>query len=75
MILQSQDSVEAENEARLRVVRYYSDVCSELVPDAVREQRLAQVRELEAKTDAELEELGIFREDIVDHVFQEAHFV
>ena len=75
MLLHSQDTVEAEHEARLRVVRYYSDVCSELVPGEVREQHIAKVRDLEGKTDDELAELGLLREDIVDHVFQEAHFV
>ncbi|WP_280138490.1 hypothetical protein [Aliiruegeria lutimaris] len=34
-----------------------------------------KVRELEAKSDEELSSLGILREDIVDHVFRDAHFV
>ncbi|MFD0980358.1 DUF1127 domain-containing protein [Tropicimonas aquimaris] len=75
MLLQSTASADAENEARLRVVRYFSDVCSELVPAEVRDQQLAQLRELEAKSDQELAAMGLLREDIVDHVFQEAHYV
>jgi hypothetical protein len=75
MLRQPHDTKEDENEARLRVVRYYSDVNQELVPDEVREAHIARVRELEAMSDEELEKLGILREDIVDHVFQEAHFI
>ncbi|WP_269432948.1 hypothetical protein [Aliiruegeria sabulilitoris] len=36
---------------------------------------LDKVRELEAMSDEELSSLGILREDIVDHVFRDAHFV
>ncbi len=64
-----------EDAARLRVVRYFSDLCSELEPSAEKQARAERVRQLELLTDEELAELGLLREDIVDFVFRDAHFV
>ena len=61
--------------ARLRVARYFTDICSELEPPAEKQARIDKVQALEAKSDQELSELGLLREDIVDHAFQEAHYV
>ena len=61
--------------ARLRAVRYFSELCSGLVLHSMRQERLDRLRDLEARSDEELSELGLLREDIVEHVFREAHFV
>lgn len=65
----------ATEDARLRVVRYFSDICGQQAPAAEKADQLARLRALEAKSDEELSELGLLREDIVDHVFRDAHFV
>ncbi|MFV0334087.1 MAG: DUF1127 domain-containing protein [Tropicimonas sp.] len=61
--------------ARLPVVRYFSDLCSRKFPDAGKQALIARIRELEAMSDEALSDLGLLREDIVDHVFRDAHFV
>ncbi|SDK51261.1 hypothetical protein SAMN04488026_104339 [Aliiruegeria lutimaris] len=61
--------------ARLRAVRYFADICSGRAPMSEKQGLIDKVRELEAKSDEELSSLGILREDIVDHVFRDAHFV
>ncbi len=74
--MSSQTPVEqAQAESRLRVVRYFSDVCSELVPEDVKAARIARVRDLEAKSDDELADLGLLRDDIVEFVYREARFI
>ncbi len=60
---------------RLRVVRYYSDICAQRGPTSEKQDLINKVRELEAKSDEELSSLGLLREDIVDHVFRDALFV
>lgn len=62
-------------DTRLRAVRYFSDICAQRAPADAKAAQLALLRTLEAKSDAELEALGLLREDIVDHVFRDAHFV
>ena len=74
MIYNSGDRAQ-QDAARLRVARYFTDICSELEPASEKQARIDKVRELEAKSDEELSDLGLLREDIVDHVFRDAHFV
>lgn len=61
--------------SRLRAVRYFSDICAAGLPQSHKDEMLARLRDLEARSDAELSELGLMREDIVDHVFRDAHFI
>ena len=39
------------------------------------EARIAQIQALEAKTDAELAQMGIRRDDIVRHVFRDLYYL
>ena len=64
-----------EDTTRLRVLRFFSDLCSQRAPEALRQAQIGEVQALETLSDEALSARGLLREDIVDHVFREARFV
>ncbi|MDV7145056.1 hypothetical protein R3X27_20440 [Tropicimonas sp. TH_r6] len=60
---------------RLRVVRFFSDIHASQLPGTDKAEKAARLRDLEALSDEKLSELCLLREDLVDHVYRDAHFV
>lgn len=64
-----------EGEARLRVVRYFSEFTPCLETLELHQERADKVRELEAKSDDELFQMGLLRDEIVEFVCRDALYV
>lgn len=54
---------------------FFSAIGTAMVAASGNNSRLKKVEMLQAKTDAELKELGIQRDDIVHHVFRDLYYI
>lgn len=69
------DTQRQTDDTRLRAIRFFSDICSGKAPADGKRELVEKVRYLEAMSDEELSDLGLLREDILEHVFQDARFI
>ena len=54
---------------------YFTAFGNAMVATSGNNARLQKVERLQAKTDAELKEMGIKRDDIVHHVFRDLYYI